>query len=58
MPKSTGARNRFRALQVIGYIDVKKRSNKNKKTLKNVKNVTKIKKNVCKSNKKRYLFLV
>jgi len=48
MPKSTGARNRFRALQVIGYIDVKKRSNKNKKTLKNVKNVTKIKKTFVK----------
>jgi len=29
-----------------------------KKTLENVKNVTKIKKNACKRNKKRYLFLV
>jgi len=37
----------------------KKRLNKKfKKRLKNVKNVTNIKQNVCKRNKKRYLFLV
>ena len=41
---------------VILTIDVKKRSNK--KNVKNVKNRTKIKKNVCKRNKKRYLFSV
>jgi len=36
----------------------KKRSNKNLKNVKKRKNVTKINKNVCKRNKKRYLFLV
>jgi len=38
-------------------IDVKNVQIKILKTSKNVKNVTKIKKNVCKRNKKRYLFL-
>jgi len=57
MPKSTGARNRFRALQVIGYIDVKNVQIKIKNVKKRKKR-DKNKKNVCKSNKKRYLFLL
>jgi len=40
-------------------IDVEKRWNNNEKNVKNVKkNLTKILKNVCKRNKKGYLFLV
>ena len=44
-------------LSATCVIDVKKRSNKNLKTLQNVQTWKKIK-NVCKRNKKRYLFLV
>ena len=39
-------------------IDVKKRSNKKFKNVKKRKKRDKNKKNVCKLNKKRYLFLV